>query len=195
MLKRIALVLLIAVFAVGTLTASGQQGVTKAEKKYTFYFFSVGFWHPFLIANIHGAQEAAAKYPIDLVVLDGRNDPGFQANQVITAIAKKPDMFIIDCVTEQGLVPALKEVSESGHPRLLYGQGCGGFQPASRACRIQPSADRQPGWSVRGRLSAEIRLPKPWKVVVLQGLVGNIGNTERVKGWYEASIPLSSPET
>jgi ABC-type sugar transport system substrate-binding protein len=33
-------------------------------------------------------------------------------------------------------------------------------------------------------------LPKPWKVVVLQGLMGNIGNTERTQGWYDMLNPL-----
>ncbi len=190
MLKRIALVLLIAVFAVGALTAAGQKEGAKAEKKYTFYFFSVGFWHPFLIANIHGAQEAAAKYPIDLVVLDGRNDPGFQANQVITAIAKKPDMFIIDCVTEQGLVPALKEAQKAGIPVFCTDRDVADFSlRLGHVGSSQVQIGNQAGQYAVDYLQKSGR-PKPWKVVVLQGQVGNIGNTERVKGWYDKLNPL-----
>jgi ribose transport system substrate-binding protein len=119
----------------------GAKEKAEAEKKYSFYLFEVGFWHPYFIAHIHGAQEAATKYPIDLVVVDGRNDPGFQANQVIQAIAKKPDMILINCVTEQGLVPALKQAQKAGIPVFTTDRDVADF--SLREFRSHPGAGRR----------------------------------------------------
>ncbi len=36
----------------------------------------------------------------------------------------------------------------------------------------------------------ESGIPKPWKIVVLEGLAGALANTERTEGWYEILQPL-----
>ncbi len=49
----------------------------------------MGFDNPYYLGHVHGAQDSASKYPnLDLVILDGRNDPATQATQMIQAIAK-----------------------------------------------------------------------------------------------------------
>lgn len=189
-LRMMLLVLIMAVLVVLPVMAGGAKEKAGAEKKYSFYLFEVGFWHPYFIAHIHGAQEAATKYPIDLVVVDGRNDPGFQANQVIQAIAKKPDMILINCVTEQGLVPALREAQKAGIPVFTTDRDVADFSlRLGHVGSSQVEIGNQAGQYAVDYLRKS-GLPKPWKVVVLQGLVGNIGNTERVKGWYDKLNPL-----
>jgi ABC-type sugar transport system substrate-binding protein len=185
---RLALVMLLALFAVGTLVAGGTNEGPK--KKYSFYLFSVGFWHPYLIAHIHGAQEAASKYPIDLVVVDGRNDSGFQANQVIQSLAKKPDAILIAPVTEQGAVPALREAKKAGIPVFTTDRNVA--DPSLRLAYVgssQAAIGKQAGQYAVDWLQKS-GLPKPWKVGILQGLMGNIGNTERTGGWLEIINPL-----
>ena len=185
---RLALVILLGVFAVGTLIAGGTKEGPKA--KYSFYLFSVGFWHPYLIAHIHGAQEAASNHPIDLVVVDGRNDSGFQANQVIQSLAKKPDAILIAPVTEQGAVPALREAKKAGIPVFTTDRNVA--DPSLRLAYVgssQAAIGKQAGQYAVDWLQKS-GLPKPWKVGILQGLMGNIGNTERTGGWLDIINPL-----
>ncbi len=170
--------------------AEGEREAAE-EAMYTFYLFEVSFGHTYFIGHIHGAQEAAVKYPnVNLVVLDGRNDPGFQSTQVIQSLAKKPDALLVNCVTENGLVSALREAKRAGITVVTTDRDVADFD-----LRIAHVGSKQVDI---GRLAGAYAvdflkksgLSKPWKVVVLEGLAGNIANTERTGGWYEALDPL-----
>ncbi len=169
---------------------SGEAGAAEG-KMYTFYLFEVSFGHTYFIGHIHGAQEAAANYPnVNLVVLDGRNDPGFQASQVIQSLAKRPDALLVNCVTESGLVPALGEVKKAGIPVVTTDRDVADFDlRIAHTGSSQVDIGRQAGRYAVDFLEKS-GIPKPWKIVVLQGLAGNIGNTERTAGWFEILDPL-----
>jgi ABC-type sugar transport system substrate-binding protein len=187
----------LAVIAVLTLFLFASVVYGEGEKKageeamYTFYLFEVSFGHTYFIGHIHGAQEAATKHPnVNLVVLDGRDDPGFQSTQVIQSLAKKPDALLVNCVTENGLVSALQEAKRAGVTVVTTDRDVADFD-----LRIAHIGSKQVDI---GRLAGAYAvdylkksgLPKPWKVVVLEGLAGNIANTERTAGWFEALNPL-----
>ena len=169
----------------------GGEAEAAEEKMYTFYLFEVSFGHTYFIGHIHGAQEAAAKYPnVNLVVLDGRNDPGFQASQVIQSLAKRPDALLVNCVTESGLVPALREAKNAGIPVVTTDRDVADFDlRIAHTGSSQVDIGRQAGKYAVDFLEKS-GIPKPWKIVVLQGLAGNIGNTERTAGWFEILDPL-----
>ena len=58
-----------------SLAFGGGEAEAAEGKMYTFYLFEVSFGHTYFIGHIHGAQEAAAKYPnVNLVVLDERKN-------------------------------------------------------------------------------------------------------------------------
>lgn len=193
-MKRYFLITLIIIFSLAFfITMAYPEGEKAPAKKaaYTFYLFEVSFGHTYFIGHIHGAQEAAVKHPnVNLVVLDGRNDPGFQSTQVIQSLAKKPDALLVNCVTENGLVSALREAKRAGIPVVTTDRDVADFN-----LRIAHVGSKQVDI---GRLAGAYAvdflkksgLPKPWKVVVLEGLAGNIANTERTGGWYEALNPL-----
>jgi ABC-type sugar transport system substrate-binding protein len=173
----------VAVFAEG-------EKKTVGEGMYTFYLFEVTFGHTYFIGHIHGAQEAAANHPnVNLVVLDGRNDPGFQSNQVIQSLAKDPDALLVNCVTEQGLVSALKEAKKAEIPVVTTDRDVADF--SLRIGHIgskQIDIGRQAGAYAIDFLKKS-GFEKPWRVLILEGLAGNIGNTERTAGWFEKLNP------
>jgi len=176
-------------FASGAFAESEKVGAE--EEMYTFYLFEVSFGHTYFIGHIHGAQEAAAHHPnVNLVVLDGRDDPGFQSTQVIQSLAKKPDALLVNCVTENGLVSALKEAQRAGVVVVTTDRDVADFD--LRIAHIgskQVDIGRQAGAYAVDFLQSS-GLPKPWKVVILEGLAGNIANTERTGGWLEKLDPL-----
>jgi len=162
-----------------------------AAERYSVYLFEVGFDNPYFIGHIHGAQDAAAKYPnLDLVILDGRNDPGTQATQVIQAIAKGVDAILLNPITSDALVPAAREAIRAGIPVF-----CTDRDIADPKWRIAAVGSDQ---RLIGRVAAEYAvkfleesgLPKPWRIVILEGLAGALANTERTGGWYDILNPL-----
>jgi ABC-type sugar transport system substrate-binding protein len=188
-LTLVVLVVFSFVIASGVVFAEGQkQAVT--EDMYTFYLFEVTFGHTYFIGHIHGAQEAAANHPdVNLVVLDGRDDPGFQSNQVIQSLAKDPDALLVNCVTEHGLVSALKEAKRADIPVVTTDRDVADFDlRIGHIGSKQIDIGRQAGDYAIDFLKKS-GFDKPWRVVVLEGLAGNIGNTERTAGWFEKLDP------
>jgi len=162
-----------------------------ASPRYSVYLFEVGFDNPYFIGHIHGAQDAAAKYPdLDLVILDGRNDPGTQATQVIQAIAKGVDAILLNPITSDALVPAAREAMQNGIPVF-----CTDRDIADPKWRIAAVGSDQ---RLIGRIAADYTvkfleksgIPKPWRIVILEGLAGALANTERTSGWYDILNPL-----
>lgn len=177
------MVLLILLISLGSVSA--------ADKKYSVYLFEVGFDNPYFIGHIHGAQAAAEKYPnLDLVILDGRNDPATQATQVIQAIAKGVDGILLNPITSDALVPASKEAKAANIPVFCTDRDIS--DPAYRIAAV--GSDQKLIGRVAGQYALKFLeqsgLPKPWKVVILEGLAGALANTERTAGWYEPLQPL-----
>jgi ABC-type sugar transport system substrate-binding protein len=187
----VVLCVMIAVLFSTSMAFAASKKRPPAEVKYTFYLFEVSFGHTYFIGHIHGAQEAAVQHPnVNLVVLDGRNDPGFQSTQVIQSLAKKPDALLVNCVTENGLVSALREAKRAGIPVVTTDRDVADFDlRIAHVGSKQVIIGRQAGAYAVDFLQKS-GLPKPWKVVVLEGLAGNIANTERTAGWFEALQPL-----
>jgi ABC-type sugar transport system substrate-binding protein len=195
MKKKSVFIVLLAVFTLSLLVLASIQvfaagGDEEKEKRYTVYQFEVGLWHPFFWAHIHGSQDAAAKYPnLDLVILDGRNDPAFQASQITQAIAKGVDGIILNPVTSDALIPAAKAATEAGIPVFTTDRDIG--DPQWRLGSVKGHHYEL------GRLAADYAvnfmensgIPKPWNVVLLQGLAGHVAAGEQVKGWFEILNP------
>jgi ABC-type sugar transport system substrate-binding protein len=173
-----------------TVVAAGVVGA-EAQKKYSVYLFEVGFDNPYFLGHIHGAQDAAAKYPdLDLVIIDGRNDPATQATQVVQTIAKGVDGILLNPITSDALVPAAREAKAAGIPVF-----CTDRDIADPSFRIAAVGSDQ---RLIGRIAAKYAIdfleqsgrPKPWKIVILEGLAGALANTERTGGWYEILQPF-----
>jgi ABC-type sugar transport system substrate-binding protein len=193
--RKLALTLIVIISLLLCAYAAYPEGEKQAtgEAQYTFYLFEVSFGHTYFIGHIHGAQEAAAHHPnLNLVVLDGRNDPGFQSNQVIQSLAKRPDALLVNCVTENGLVSALRETKRAGIPVVTTDRDVADFDlRIAHVGSKQVEIGQQAGAYAVDFLQKS-GLKKPWKVVVLEGLAGNIANTERTGGWFEKLNPLIS---
>jgi ABC-type sugar transport system substrate-binding protein len=191
-MKKIIILAAVVVFTlcVASVAVFGEAEKTAEEGMYTFYLFEVTFGHTYFIGHIHGAQEAAANHPnVNLVVLDGRNDPGFQSNQVIQSLAKDPDALLVNCVTEHGLVSALKEAKNAEIPVVTTDRDVADF--SLRIGHIgskQIDIGRQAGTYAIDFLERS-GFGMPWRVAILEGLAGNIGNTERTAGWFEKLDP------
>lgn len=160
------------------------------EGKLSVYLFEPGLWHPFFWAHIHGAQDAAVKYDnLDLVVLDGRNDPVFQATQVIQSIAKGLDGIILNAVTSDALIPAAKAATEAGIPVFTSDRDIG--DPQYRIGSVKGNQ------YIMGTVAAENAIAfleekgvtKPWRVVLLEGLAGHEPSQEQAQGWKDVLDP------
>lgn len=182
---------LTAIMAMSCVLFFSLAGSLMAAGKYSVYLLEVGFDNPYFVGHIHGAQDAAAKYPnLDLVILDGRNDPGTQAAQAIQSIARKVDAILLNPITSDALVPAAKEAMKDGIPVFCTDRDIA--DPAYRIAAV--GSDQRLIGQVAGKYAVEFLkksgLPKPWRIVILEGLPGALANTERTGGWYDILNPL-----
>lgn len=185
-LKGFVLISLCVLLVFAAVTLSAQEA-----KKYSVYLLEVGFDNPYFLGHIHGAQAAASNYPnLDLVILDGRNDPATQATQMIQVIAKGVDGILLNPITSDALVPAAKEAKQAGIPVFCTDRDIS--DPNFRLAAV--GSDQK----LIGRVAANYAvkflegsgIAKPWKIVILEGLAGALANTERTAGWYEVLQPL-----
>jgi len=162
-----------------------------ADKEYEIYLLNVGMNNPYYIGIMKGAVVASREYPnINLVNLDGREDTGYQASQMLAAIAKGVDAILLDPITSDALVPAAKNAKAKGVPVF-----CTDRDISDASLRIAAVGSNQ---RLIGNVNAEYVVKflekkgfkKPWQIVILEGTAGALANTERTGGWYDILNPL-----
>src|SRR5439155_2155271 len=72
--------------------------------------------NPFFVDLRDGAQAAAAKAGVALVVLDAQNDPARQASSIEDLIAKKVRVVIINPTDSDAIVPTVKKLNAAKIP-------------------------------------------------------------------------------
>jgi ribose transport system substrate-binding protein len=166
---------LIALVAAGTLPACGANAQTIA-------LFTKNNTNPFSQAIRIGSNAAAVELGVKVVhyVPTTPDNVVEQTKLVEDAIRNKPDAIIFDPVDNEKLVPAIEKINAADIPvtEVTDRSVAGKF-----VSRVLPD-DYQLGLAVARRLLKE--MGGKGTVVILEGIAGNVTNTERLKGFNEA---------
>ena len=99
-----------------------------------------------------GAKEKAAELGVTVEVFDGKQDQQTQINQIETAISQGYDGILVEPISADGIVPAVKEANDAGVPVITVVQQmknqdtmaasyCGGDEAAASKMQMQKALD------------------------------------------------------
>jgi ribose transport system substrate-binding protein len=171
----------------------GFAGATAAPK------FTVGLSistlnNPFFVDLRDGAQAAAGKAGVTLVILDAQNDPAKQASSIEDLIAKKVNLVIINPTDSDAIVPTVKKLNAAKISVITVDRGANGGDIVAHI-----ASDNVAG----GVMAAEYvskRLNGKGTVVMLEGIAGTSAARDRGKGFRDGlkkypGITLAASQT
>jgi ribose transport system substrate-binding protein len=166
---------LIALVAAGMLPACGANAQTIA-------LFTKNNTNPFSQAIRVGSNAAAVALGVKVVhyVPTTPDNVVEQTKLVEDAIRNKPDAIIFDPVDNEKLVPAIEKINAADIPVTEVTDRSVGGKFVSR---VLPD-DYQIALALARRLVKE--MGGKGTVVILEGIAGNVTNTERLKGFNDA---------
>ncbi|TMI92622.1 MAG: ribose ABC transporter substrate-binding protein RbsB [Bacillati bacterium ANGP1] len=135
--------------------------------------------NPFFVDLRDGAQAAAAKAGVTLVVLDAQNDPARQASSIEDLIAKKAGVVIINPTDSDAIVPTVKKLNAAKIPVITVDRAANGGTVAAHI-----ASDNVAG----GVMAADYvgrRLAGRGNVVMLEGIPGSSAARDRGQGFRQ----------
>ena len=135
--------------------------------------------NPFFVDLRDGAQAAATRLNVNLVVLDAQNDSAKEASGIEDLIQKKVSVILINPTDSDAIVPTIKKINAAKIPVVTVDRGANGGDVAAHI-----ASDNVAG----GRIAADFvgkRLKGKGNVVMLEGIAGTSAARDRGKGFRE----------
>lgn len=135
--------------------------------------------NPFFVDLRDGAQAAARKANVTLIVLDAQNDSAREASQIEDLIQKKATVIAINPTDSDAIVPTIKKINTAKIPVITVDRGANGGDIAAHI-----ASDNVAG----GMMAAEYvgkRLNGKGSVVMLEGIAGTSAARDRGKGFRD----------
>ncbi|MBQ8144091.1 MAG: sugar ABC transporter substrate-binding protein [Butyricicoccus sp.] len=126
-MKRLIAMLLAAMMCVSLAACGGADTASDAassaeEGGYKLALLMSHQTNAFTTAVSAGAVDKAAELGITVDVLDGKQDPSTQASQIETCIAQGYDGVMVEPISADAIVPAVKAANEAGMPVITVVQ-------------------------------------------------------------------------
>jgi ribose transport system substrate-binding protein len=135
--------------------------------------------NPFFVTLKEGAEEAAAKAGVKLIVVDCEDDSAKEAANLEDLIAKQVDALLINPTDAEAVVPSIGKANEAGIPVFTIDRAAAGGEIVSHI-----ASDNVAGGKMAGEKLAEL-LGGEGKVVELEGITGTSSARERGQGFNE----------
>ncbi len=135
--------------------------------------------NPFFVSVQEGAQSAATRLGITLVVEDAKNDVTIQITQVQTLIAQSVNALLINPVDGDGIVPAIEAANAAGIPVFTIDRSASGGVVVSHI-----ASDNVAGGAMAGEYLCTA-LGGEGKVVELEGIAGTSAARDRGQGFND----------
>lgn len=193
-MKKKLFAMLLAAMMVLSLAACGGNTETPAnndqpadnggETEQTSYKIALCMSHQtnaFTIAVGKGAQEKAAELGVTLDIFDGKQDQATQTSQIEQCISSGYDGILVEPISVDGIVPAVKAANEAGVPVITVVQTMSGQDEYAEAYRGGNDTNA-------GKLQMESvvdLLEGKGSIAVLYGPMGSDGQLARKAGYDE----------
>ncbi len=135
--------------------------------------------NPFFVDLRDGAQAAAKKANVNLIVLDAQNDSAREASQIEDLIQKKAAVIAINPTDSDAIVPTIKKINAARIPVITVDRGANGGDVAAHI-----ASDNVAGGVMAAEYVAK-RLNGKGNVVMLEGIAGTSAARDRGKGFRE----------
>ncbi|MCJ7693962.1 MAG: substrate-binding domain-containing protein [Anaerolineaceae bacterium] len=172
--KWISLII-VALFAV-TLVA----GCTPKTETKTYGLFMSHMTNAFTIELSDAVKAKAAELGVELTVYDGAQDPAKQISQLETAVTQGIAGIIIEPISVDGIVPAIKAATEAGIPVVVVNQAISDSTAASSFVGVS-NVD---GGTMEMQIAAD-EMGGAGNVAFLLGPMGSDAQVGRTTGYYD----------
>ncbi len=135
--------------------------------------------NPFFVSVQEGAQSAATRLGITLVVEDAKNDVATQITQVQALIAQPVNALLINPVDGDGIVPAIEAANAAGIPVFTIDRSASSGDVVAHI-----ASDNVAGGAMAAEYLAT-NINSTGKVVELQGIEGTSAAQDRGSGFNE----------
>lgn len=135
--------------------------------------------NPFFVDLRDGAQAAAKKANVNLIVLDAQNDSAREASQIEDLIQKKAAVIAINPTDSDAIVPTIKKINAARIPVITVDRGANGGDVAAHI-----ASDNVAGGVMAAEYVAK-RLNGKGSVVMLEGIAGTSAARDRGKGFRD----------
>jgi ABC-type sugar transport system substrate-binding protein len=139
--------------------------------------------HPSITAIVKGMNDEAPHFNAKITYFDPAFDPQKQASMIADAIARKPDVIVVNAVDPTAVIQPIRKAFEAGIPVIMHNANCApeGFKYIKTYIG---SEYHDQGYAV-GKIMVE-RLGKTGNVVFIGGKAGQDGYISRVQGAKDA---------
>jgi ABC-type sugar transport system substrate-binding protein len=178
-----------------TITSTITISAPSAPKEIKLALFVVDLGHPYFQGMVAGAQRAVEYFQklglkISLDVFDAHNDPSTQVSQIETSIGKGYSAFLVNPITYEAAEPAMRKAKAAGIPMITLDRDV-----SDKTLRMLfVGTDNVKAAEIEAQEFLKILeqrgKPKPWKIVILNGLAGASSAEERKKGFHNVLDPL-----
>lgn len=135
--------------------------------------------NPFFVDLRDGAQAAAKRLNVNLVILDAQNDSAREASQIEDLIQKRVAVIAINPTDSDAIVPTIRKINSARIPVVTVDRGANGGDIIAHI-----ASDNVAG----GMMAAEYagkRLNGRGAVVMLEGIAGTSAARDRGKGFRD----------
>ena len=87
--------------------------------------------NPFFVTLRNGAQEAAKKEGVQLIVADAQNDAATQQDDVQNFVTQQVDAILVNPVDSESIVPAVQAANQANIPVIALDRGASGGEIAT----------------------------------------------------------------
>ena len=136
--------------------------------------------NPFFVTLKQGAEEAATKAGVKLVVLDAQDDSAKMTAAMEDLIQQKVDAILVNPTDSDAVTPSIRKANAAGIPVLTIDRGASGGQVL---CHV--ASDNVAGGVMAGEFLAK-KLEGKGNVVELVGIPGTSAARDRGKGFNDA---------
>ena len=136
--------------------------------------------NPFFVTLKQGAEEAATKAGVKLMVLDAQDDSAKMTAAMEDLIQQKVDAILVNPTDSDAVTPSIMKANAAGIPVLTIDRGASGGQVL---CHV--ASDNVAGGVMAGEFLAK-KLEGKGNVVELVGIPGTSAARDRGKGFNDA---------
>jgi len=135
--------------------------------------------NPFFVDLVNGAEDKANELGIELLVVDARDDPAKQLNDIEDLILQRVDMILVNPTDSDAIVAAIEEANDAKIPVITVDRSANGGKVL-----VHIASDNIAGGRMAGSFIAE-QLGGKGKVIELVGVPGTSSARERGQGFNE----------
>jgi len=135
--------------------------------------------NPFFVDLANGAEDKANELGIELLVVDARDDPAKQLNDIEDLILQRVDMILVNPTDSDAIVSAIEEANDAKIPVITVDRSANGGKVL-----LHIASDNVAGGRMAGNFIAE-QLGGEGKVIELVGVPGTSSARERGQGFNE----------